>query len=318
MSQFKCKNTSEFKAGGNLANGFTTIPNGVMNDIPLMGSSAFTVFAKILQYINNPAHQITVKGLAKQLQVSDGKITRAITKLRELGYIERIEKKEGNLTKGYTYIVYGEPIGNTIPSRNLQNSDSESSDSENTDVINKINKNKINKKENKVVVVEANNTKTKNEEKENKLINLYKSFVLEKRVMPHTLKLLKENIHISLDVFNEIFISASDESVKKKYAYIKEIIDTLNKNNIKTLDEFNKFNMEYKESKNKYKYNKTKKDNNIYANNKNSFDNFESTFDKYTKEEFEQIVHKSQVVKYSSNKKLVQDDVQDLYDIFEK
>ncbi len=301
MSQFKCKNTSEFKAGGNLANGFTTIPNGVMNDIPLMGSSAFTVFAKILQYINNPAHQITVKGLAKQLQVSDGKITRAITKLRELGYIERIEKKEGNLTKGYTYIVYGEPIGNTMSSRNLQNSDSE-----------------INKKENTVVVDEINKNKTKNEEKENKLIDLYKSFVLEKRVMPHTLKLLKENIHISLDVFHEIFISASDESVKKKYAYIKEIIDTLNKNNIKTLDEFNKFNTEYKESKNKYKYNKTKKDNNIYANNKNSFDNFESTFDKYTKEEFEQIVHKSQVAKYSSNKKLVQDDVQDLYDIFEK
>ena len=316
-------NETYFEFDNDLYEGFTTIPNYILNDTRL-SYKAVGVYVQILQYRNTGSHKVYLKSLSNYRSDKRTAVSSGMKELEEFGYISKIQlRNEKGHMKGIKYIVRMKPIvqhvENTTYEPKSENLISDNPTSDFTQLKIKYNKNKINKKENKVVVVEeTNNTKTKNEEKENKLIDLYKSFVLEKRVMPHTLKLLKENIHISLDVFNEIFISASDESVKKKYAYIKEIIDTLNKNNIKTLDEFNKFNNEYKESKNKYKYNKTKKDNNLYQNNKNSFNNFDETFTKYTEEEFEQIVHKSQFAKYSSNKKLLQDDVQDLYDIFEK
>ena len=49
MSKFKSSNESKFVASAKLAEGFTVIPNEIMNDLDLLGPNAFFVFAKILQ-----------------------------------------------------------------------------------------------------------------------------------------------------------------------------------------------------------------------------------------------------------------------------
>lgn len=282
MSNFKSSNTSQFRASGNLISGWTTIPNNIMNDIPSMGSDAFTVFAKILQYISNPEHKISVQGLATQTGLTTGRVSKGLNKLIDIGYILRNPIKDGNLTRGYEYIVYDSPQVREsveIP-RGIENRDSDISDSEFRDANNKNNNNKNNNNKNSVDVVVG--------EKETQLLNLYKSFNLEKRVMPHTTKLLKENVHIDLDVFEEIFIAASEDDVKKKFAYIRTIVNALNKANIKTLAEFNSINEKFKESKN------TTKSKGSYTPKKNRFHNFTQRLDKYNPDELEKMLQDQQ------------------------
>ncbi|WP_343101968.1 replication initiator protein A [Romboutsia sp. MSSM.1001216sp_RTP31141st1_G3_RTP31141_220114] len=135
------------------------------------------------------------------------------------------------------------------------------------------------------------------DDKQTKLINLYKSFKLEKKLMPHTINLLKSNIHISLDVFEQIFISASEDSVVKKYSYIKEVIDKLNKKGITTLEQYKIDYKNYKESKN---INNGFKCNSKKNSNKNKFDNMDEeykTFTKYTNDELQLMSDKNKIDK---------------------
>ena len=170
-SQFKSSNQSVFKPSGNLVEGFTVIPNGIMNDIKMMTPDAFTVFAKILQYISNPEHKISIQGLSTQVGLSKDRISKALKKLIEIGYVVRTPIKNGNLTNGYIYEIFDKPqvanVENTNLHRNPENKDTEIQDTK-FQYANKENKNKENKKkENKVVVVG---------EEQTKLLELYKTF----------------------------------------------------------------------------------------------------------------------------------------------
>lgn len=279
MSDFKNNNSTEFKAMGSLADGYTVIPNPVMNDIVNMGSDAFTILAKIFQYINNSDHKISVRGLSTQTKLTKDRVSRGLNKLIELGYIVREPKKRGNLTIGYSYLVYDRPVGNTTLRRSPEIQDTEIQDTEFTDTK-KENNNKYNIK-----------NKNKDDDDASKLIELYKTFKLEKRVMPHTLKLLKQNTHISLDVFEQIFINASEDGVVKKYSYIKSIVEDLNSNNVTTLSNFEKYNDNFKKSK-------TKKTSKGSSSSKNKFHNTNSTFDKYNPRDLEKILMESQKHKF--------------------
>ena len=267
MSKFESSNESKFIASAELAKGFTVIPNEIMNDMNLLGPNAFFVFAKILQYISNPNHVISIQGLATQLGVSKTRVSNGLNKLIEVGYIKRTPLKNGNLTNGYLYEVFSEKqnvditnvnektnndesIENTTSHRNPKNWDTENGDTNFCDTdfryANKENNNNnyINK-ENEVVV---------GVEKETKLIELYKSFKIEKRFMPHTKKLLLEYANkFDLDVFEQVFIAASEESVSKKYAYMKQVFENLDKKNIVTLDDYQKDQAEFKNKKGKGK-----------------------------------------------------------------
>ena len=275
MSKFESSNESKFIASAELAKGFTVIPNEIMNDMNLLGPNAFFVFAKILQYISNPNHVISIQGLATQLGVSKTRVSNGLNKLIEVGYIKRTPLKNGNLTNGYLYEVFSEKqnvditnvndnvntnisektnndesIENTTSHRNPKNWDTENRDTNFCDTdfryANKENNNNnyINK-ENEVVV---------GVEKETKLIELYKSFKIEKRFMPHTKKLLLEYANkFDLDVFEQVFIAASEESVSKKYAYMKQVFENLDKKNIVTLDDYQKDQAEFKNKKGKGK-----------------------------------------------------------------
>lgn len=271
MSKFKSSNESIFIASSKLAQGFTVIPNEIMNDMKLMGPDAYFVFGKILQYITNPDHKITIQGLSTQLGISKTRISNGLNKLIEIGYIKRTPLKNGNLTNGYLYEVFSEKqnvditnvndnvntnvsektnndesVENTTSHRNPKNWDTENRDTNFCDTdfryANKENNNNnyINK-ENEVVV---------GVEKETKLIELYKSFKIEKRFMPHTKKLLLEYANkFDLDVFEQVFIAASEESVSKKYAYMKQVFENLDKKNIVTLDDYQKDQAEFKNKK---------------------------------------------------------------------
>lgn len=270
MSKFKSSNESIFIASSKLAQGFTVIPNEIMNDMKLMGPDAYFVFGKILQYITNPDHKITIQGLSTQLGVSKTRVSNGLNKLIEIGYIKRTPLKNGNLTNGYLYEVFSEKqnvditnvndnvnmnvsektnndesIENTTSHRNPKNWDTENRDTNFCDTdfryANKENNNNnyINK-ENEVVVVE----------KETKLLELYKTFKIEKRFTPHTKKLLLEYVNkFDLDVFEQVFIAASEESVIKKYAYMKQVFENLDKKNIVTLDDYQKDQAEFKNKK---------------------------------------------------------------------
>lgn len=305
MSKFKSSNESIFIASSKLAQGFTVIPNEIMNDMKLMGPDAYFVFGKILQYITNPDHKITIQGLSTQLGVSKTRVSNGLNKLIEIGYIKRTPLKNGNLTNGYLYEVFSEKqnvditnvndnvnmnvsektnndesVENTTSHRNPKNWDTENRDTNFCDTdfryANKENNNNnyINK-ENEVVV---------GVEKETKLIELYKSFKIEKRFMPHTKKLLLEYANkFDLDVFEQVFIAASEESVSKKYAYMKQVFENLDKKNIVTLDDYQKDQAEFKNKKQNKKDKGKTVTKNTGKENKKPLTKYHDTFNEHYK-----------------------------------
>lgn len=276
MSEFKNNNSTEFRFASNLAQGFTVVPNPVMNDMPRMGADAFAILIKLFQYANTNGHKTTVRGLAKLTGVSVNRTSKAINKLIEIGYIVRTPKYVGNLIHGYIYEVYDRPVEITRGHEGCDNgnSDTELRDNKKENGL----KNKNNKKENKDV-----------DDAAEKIIALYKSFNIEKRVMPHTLRLLRENAHkFSEEVWEYIFIQASEDSVAKKYNYIKELVADFTKNKIHSLEDLERYNAKYKESKSKPKEKKLK----------TRFHNINQRTDKYTEEELNEILEASQKAKY--------------------
>ena len=76
--------------------------------------------------------------------------------------------------------------------------------------------------------------------------------------MPHTLKLLKKYAnYFSLEVLEQVFIQASEESIIKKYNYIKTMLENYLDNKIFTINDLIQYNEKFKESKNS-KSNKSK------------------------------------------------------------
>ena len=133
---------------------------------------------------------------------------------------------------------------------------------------------------------------------ETEVINLYKTFKLEKKVMPHTIRLLKQYAEfISLDVFEYIFIQAREDSVAKKYNYIKTMLETFYDNKVFNMNELVKYNQKFKESK------KDAKSKNIKQQTKavkTRFHNINQTYEKYSEEELINKIKKSQDPKFGN------------------
>lgn len=145
-------------------------------------------------------------------------------------------------------------------------------------------------------------------EKETQLIDLYKSFHLEKRVMPHTTKLLKDNVDkFDIEVFEQIFINASSDDVKKKYAYIKTTLATLESKGIFTIGQYNDDQEQRKATKNKTKATgssapETKTTNGItsFKVKRNSQNCINETFRNYQPQELEKNLKDSQQDKFKN------------------
>lgn len=315
MSEFRCCNTMTFIPRSEGTVGSTNILNELLDNIKDVGSDAYAVLSKILQFANNKDHKINIKGLSTQLHMSKDRVSKAMHKLINFGYIKRTpikHEKYKNLIVGYHYDVFeerqvldleeinktnvkkqkSEIVENTVSHRNPDIGDTENQDGKQQNI----------KQKNNVVVVS---------EKEKQLFDLYKSFKLEKLMLPHTRKLLKKYMDkFDLDVFEQVFISASSDSVKKKYAYIKKVLEALDLKGIRTLEDYNKDQEEYKASKEK-KYSKASNKANNDDKNKvvTKFHNINTHCDKYTTDELESMVKGSQSARGISKK----DPIHDMY-----
>lgn len=246
-----------------------------------------------------------------------------IKELLKFGYMEKVQYRYQGKVLGLSYTVFETPIdvtnydntkprivnmnvnddGQIIENTTVQpfteSTDSVMSDTVDTTLLNNNNNKIITKQNNDSVVVVVS-------EKEKQLLEMYKSFKLEKRVMPHTLKLLKENIDkFDLEVFEQIFISASEDSVIKKYAYIKTTLATLESKGIFTICQYNEDQEQRKATKNKTKAtgssNPVAKNTNKAPAFKTRFHNINESFRNYTPEELEKLIEENQKNKFADN-----------------
>ena len=295
------KNETYFEFDNDLNEGFTTVPNYILNDKRL-SFKAVGVYVQILQYRNTGKHKVYLKSLANYRSDKKTAVSTGMKELEDCGYISKIYlRNEKGQMNGIKYIVRMKPIAQSIENTNAEpkaeNLTSENPVSENTPLkIKSFKKENGFKKENEVVVVVS--------EKENQLLELYKSFKLEKRVMPHTLKLLKANCDkFDLEVFEQIFINASSDDVKKKYAYIKTTIDKLTSKSIFTIAQYNSDQEQRKSSKDN-KSNGTSKNNksNVGVPKvKTRFHNINESFRKYEPNELVGVIKESQKDKFGSD-----------------
>lgn len=286
-------NETYFEFDEELDTGFTTIPNYILNDTNLT-YKAVGVYVQILQYRNTGKHKVYLKSLANYRKDRKTAVSTALKELEEHGYITRhyIRNEKGHI-KGIKYIVRMKPIVQTIENTTLQpkaeNLTSDNLTSENTTLKIKYNKNKINKKEN--IDVDDAPEKTHQE----KVIDLYKSFKLERRVMPHTLKLLnKYSEYFNLDVFEYIFIQASEDSVDKKYNYIKTLLEDYFDNKVFTMNDLTQYNQKYKESNKKTKSTTKKESKQV----KTRFHNVNDHTKNYMPDELEKLLKENQDTKF--------------------
>ena len=255
--------------------------------------------------------EIYVKELVKHTSSGRDHTYSVINELLANGYMEKTQYRCEGKVVGLNYTVFevstGEDntktkISNVTLNDNGEiveistiepNTDIQETENPNTDftkllINNNTNNNKLKNKE--VVVVD---------EKQTKLLEMYKTFKLEKKVMPQTTKLLRQYADkFDLEVFEQIFISASEDSVLKKYPYIKTVLEALDAKNIKTLADYEKDNAEYKANKTSKKsntYNKSNSDKDYKV--KTRFHNITDRTAKYTPEELNNILANSQAAK---------------------
>ena len=256
--------------------------------------------------------EIYVDELIKHTSAGRDHTYRVVNELLEHGYMEKVQYRCEGKILGLNYTVFevstgennakakisnvtlsdnGEIVEISTIQPNTENQDTDNPDTVFTTLLNNNNYEVIKEIKNKEVVVV--------DEKQTQLLEMYKSFKLEKRVMPHTINLLKQYTDkFDLGVFEQIFISASEDTVLKKYRYIKTVLEELDKKNIRTLDAYKKDTEEYKASKTSKKLNATNRSNsNKNYKVKTRHHNINQTFEKYTAEELEELLKEKQVAK---------------------
>ena len=256
--------------------------------------------------------EIYIDELVKHTSAGRDHTYRVVNELLEHGYMEKVQYRCEGKILGLNYTVFevstgennakakisnvtlsdnGEIVEISTIQPNTENQDTDNPDTVFTTLLNNNNYEVIKEIKNKEVVVV--------DEKQTQLLEMYKSFKLEKRVMPHTINLLKQYTDkFDLGVFEQIFISASEDTVLKKYRYIKTVLEELDKKNIRTLDAYNKDTEEYKASKTSKKLNATNRSNsNKNYKVKTRHHNINQTFEKYTAEELEELLKENQAAK---------------------
>ena len=290
----KFNNKTYFKLSDEFKDLFTRVPNTILDEKNI-SARALGVYVKIIRFQNSSEHKIYISGLANELKEGKDAIRSAIKELIELGYIERevIRNEKGQMA-GYVYTVYAQPVENTTFSPSSEIPTSVEPISVDTTLKKKISKKENNKKENKEVVVE--------DSKEQQLLEMYKSFKLEKRFMPHTKKLLLEyKDSFDLEVFEQVFIYASSEKVTHKYKYLKDTFAVLKNKNIVTIEQYENDIKEFKESKVKSK-NKTNTGGSNVPKVKTRFHNINESFRNYAPNELVEVIKESQKDKFKTKK----------------
>ena len=197
------------------------------------------------------------------------------------------------------YVVIDEPIEKITCEPLPEKPYTEKPDTVSTKLLINNNNKYLNKQNNKEVVV-VNEEK----DKEEKVINLYKSMKAEKRVMPHTCKLIKSYIDkFDYEVFEEVFISGAGSNVDNFYKYIKQVFLELDKKNIKTIKDYELDNENFRNKKRPSNKLESRHNTNSIPQSKNKIHNFSGSrnFAKYDADELERILLESQKDKFNKN-----------------
>ena len=314
---------------GVLSKGFGVMPKLVATDINL-SIEAKAIYAYICSYAGNGESAFPkLNTMLYHLQISKTRFYKHFGLLKEHGYIEvQRRRKLNSETNKWSadsnlYVIkqlivkseeeaneknnvvndtnYDESIGNTKVSELPHFEEHQNDETQNRSLINKnsINKNSINK----------NSKSVCNSEKETKLLELYKTFNIEKKVMPHSIKLLKEYCDkFDLDVFEEVFIDTIENAKDSKFKYMRKTLEELNNKNIKTLEDLKQDKEDYKDSK------KTTKE---PKQVKTRFHNITDRTQNYTPEELEHLLKENQAAKYAKEKAKESEVKEDTYDTVE-
>ena len=307
---------------GILSKGFGVMPKLVATDTNL-SIEAKAIYAYICSYAGNGESAFPkLNTMLYHLQISKTRFYKHFELLKEHGYIEvQRRRKLNSETNKWSadsnlYVIkqlivkseeeaneknnvvndtnYDESIGNTKVSELPHFEEHQTDEIQNRSLINKnsINKNSINK----------NSKSVCSSEKETKLLEMYKTFNIEKKVMPHTIKLLKEYCSkFDLDVFEEVFIDTIENAKDSKFKYMRKVLEELDKKNIKTIDDLEQDKKVYKDSKKNIKTEsgKTTKE---YKQVKTRFHNITDKTKNYTSEELENLLKENQAAKFAKEK----------------
>lgn len=112
----------------------------------------------------------------------------------------------------------------------------------------------------------------------------------------------KNNDNLDIEVWEQIFINVSENNIKKKYSYIKKVLESLQEKNIKTLKEFENDNKLYNEKKSKNKPSKKT----------NKFDNFNGSLKDKDENYINEKIKISQDVKFGNKKDINLEDDEDI------
>ncbi|HBF4443110.1 TPA: replication initiator protein A [Clostridioides difficile] len=140
-------------------------------------------------------------------------------------------------------------------------------------------------------------------DKINEIEKLYLDLKLDKEIKPGMKKIIeKNNDNLDIEVWEQIFINVYENNIKKKYSYIKKVLESLQKKNIKTLKEFENDNKLYNEKKSKNKpFKKT-----------NNFDNFDGSLKNKDENYLNKKIEISQDVKFGNRKDISLEDDEDI------
>lgn len=311
---------------------WTRVPNTILDDTRV-SAKAIGIYTKIVRFQNSNKHKIYINSITKQLKDGKDSVRSGIKELLNLGYISRVQiRNDRGFLAGFKYTVYvtptinendekiktcdGESVGNTPSEPSSENPTSDKLISEKTSHKKKIGLKENVLKENKGVGG-GGNTDEKNEfksfeeqeelVKEDKILKLYKAYGIQQRLMPQMKKILLAYMDkIDIEVYEEIFMLASEDNVKSKYGFIKDLLERFCREGIFTLEDYKKDCKRFKEDK---KVNTSKDTKKGYKGQKNgSKDNkiktryhgVCSTIDKMSANELKETVAISQYVKMNN------------------
>ena len=250
--------------------------------------------------------KIYVKELVNHTSSGETNTYTAIRELLRYGYMEKIEYRYKGKILALNYTVFEVPVDvtktDTSKPRIVKvNDDGEYDETienttnephwENPNVV------KPHVASTELLINDFNNKDFNNKDFDvddaEKLIEIYKSLKLEKRVMPHTLKLIRENAYnFSKEVWDEIFILVSEDNVGSKFKYMRKLIEDFKENNVVTMEDLDRHNAKYKESK----ANKSKQRD---SRPKTRFHNITDRTQNYTPEELEKLIKDNQKDKFN-------------------
>ena len=104
MSDFKFSNETYFELDGSFKEGFTVVPNYILNNRNL-SYKAVGLYVQILQYPNSPTHKIYMSSLRTYKTDKESSVRSALNELIKKGYVKRETLRGDGKIKGVKYTI---------------------------------------------------------------------------------------------------------------------------------------------------------------------------------------------------------------------